>query len=244
MERSSLKITAAVMAIALLLAGCGSKAEDSSAAPTGQTGGTQAAADNAGGGTDQPPDRTADIFAKVVKVTSDSIVVQESKTPPSEMPGGGMRGGHGGGPRGGTQGSAHDGNTQPQGGGTAGYTGGQAGSGQASTAQAGDSGSGQPGTDGHGTGRPGGARYGTGRGGGGFGGMAFKDEQTSISITQDTEIESSSFGQNGRTTPRLEPSDLKAGDIITIWLDSDKKTAQYIMRRFNPGNFGKAGNRQ
>jgi hypothetical protein len=72
--------------------------------------------------------------------------------------------------------------------------------------------------------------------------MQFSDKQTTISINSDTEIVSMARGQQGMTMNRLQASDLKEGDIVTIWLDSDKKTAHYIMQRFNPANFRKAGN--
>ena len=235
MKHWTLKTAAAAAALALLLAGCGSKNADPAAANASQSAGGQAADQTAAGGENQPPNRTADMMAKVVKVNADSIVVQESKTPPSEMPGGG---GYGGGRRG--------------------NRGGQTGGGQANGGQA----TGEQAAGGQGTGSAGavsgggGSSNGSGSGAGnvkmgsrtgrpgGFGQMAFKDEQTTVAISADTEIIAMSFGKDGRTTTQLKPSDLKEGDIVTIWLDSDKKTAQYMMQRSIPANFRKAGNQQ
>ena len=76
--------------------------------------------------------------------------------------------------------------------------------------------------------------------------MEFKDEQTTIAINPDTQIVTMSRGNNGMTTSALEVSDIKEGDLLTIWLASDKKTAEYIVQRMNrnQGNLGKAGTKQ
>ena len=76
--------------------------------------------------------------------------------------------------------------------------------------------------------------------------MEFKDEQTTIAINADTQIVTMSRGDNGMTSSTLKVSDLKEGDLLTIWLASDKKTAEYMVQRMNrnQGNFGKAGTKQ
>ena len=73
--------------------------------------------------------------------------------------------------------------------------------------------------------------------------MEFKDEQTTIAINADTQIVTMSRGNNGMTIEYSKVSDIKEGDLLTIWLASDKKTAEYIVQRMNrnQGNFGKAG---
>lgn len=77
--------------------------------------------------------------------------------------------------------------------------------------------------------------------------MKYEDAQTSLAVDGDTQIVSISRGQDGMTTNTLQAADLKAGDVLSVWLASDNKTAQYIMLRFNPAAMqgqGKAGNGQ
>ena len=103
MERSSIKLMAAAMLISVMLAGCGAQ-DDTQSADGGQAdiqssnGGAAAAQGTNGGGSGpQQPDRTANYFAKVVKVSGDSIIVQKSTMSPADMPSFG--GGRGGGQR-------------------------------------------------------------------------------------------------------------------------------------------------
>src|SRR5262249_43388068 len=115
---------------------------------------------------------------------------------------------------------------------------------------------GQPAADGAqgGNGNGNGGERGNRQGGGKFGGgggfmnqMEFEEAQTSLSVDADTKIVSISRGQDGMTTNTLQASDLKAGDVLSVWLASDNSTAQYIMLRFNPAQMqgqGKAGNGQ
>ena len=110
----------------------------------------------------QTPQRTADVLAKVVKVTADSILVQESTTAPADMPMGGGRGGGGGYRTGSKQGERSaapaDGEKHPAD---------AAGGDQASSSASGT--------------KPDSALQRRGAGGKGFQ-MEFKDEQTTIAI--------------------------------------------------------------
>lgn len=225
MERSSIKLAAAALLITAMLAGCGAKDEAAPASNNGQaasgtvSGGSTANTAN-GGGASQAPDRTADIMAKIIKVTADSIVIQESKTAPSDMQ---RKGGFGSGRQrgnGGNQGERPAGQVS---GGTGDQ---QPSSGNGDRQQ-------QP-SAANGGGKGGRAR--------GFQ-MEFKDEQTTLSIHADTQIVSLIRGQDGMTTEQLKAADLKEGDIVTIWLnDTDKTAVQYMTLRNIPANFGKAGN--
>ncbi|SFJ49032.1 hypothetical protein SAMN02799624_04708 [Paenibacillus sp. UNC496MF] len=255
MERSSLKLMAAAMLISVMLSGCGAK-DDSQSGGAGQAANGanagQAAAQGADGGANglQQPDRTADYFAKVVRVSGDAIVVQKSTTSPADMPsfGGGRggqrpqggdgaqgQGGQGGGQRGHWQGGG-----KTNGDGAQGQTpDGQAGNGQ-DAAAGGQNGGGQS----QGQGRAGGGRFG---GGGFMNAMKFEDAQTTVPVNADTRIVKFGRGQNGMTTDALKATDLQAGDVLMVWLAADNKTAGYIRLQFNPadmGSAGKAGNGQ
>ncbi|WP_308638210.1 hypothetical protein [Paenibacillus silvisoli] len=246
MDRNSLKLMAAAMLLAAMLTGCGSQNGDQQAANDGQA----AAAPGFNAGGSNQPDRTADYFAKVVKVSGDSIIVQKSTMSPADMP----RGGGGFGGRGGAR-QNRDGAAQPNDAGAggdgnaAGGTNGELppsdGAGERQTppddAAAGASTGGNAGG-----GAPNGDRQG-GRFGGGGGFMSqmkFEDAQTTLGVDAGTEIVTMSFGQDGMNENALKASDLKEGDILTVWLSSDNKTAQYISLRFNPGQPGKEGNGQ
>lgn len=257
MERSSIKMMAAAMVISVLLAGCGDK-NDAQSADSGQAanGGGQAVSQDASGGQGpQQPDRTADYLAKVVKVSGDSIVVQKSTVSPADMPsfGGGRQGGQGQRPQKGQGGQAQgqgsaaqgqDAQAQGQGQGNAGQAGGAAANGGGAQGRSGQAGGTQGAKGGYGQG---GNRQG-GRGGGGFmNQMKFEDAQVTVPVGADTAIVKIGRGQNGMTTDALKASDLKAGDILMVWVGSDNSTAQYIRLQFNPadmGNRGKAGNGQ
>ncbi|MFC4808689.1 hypothetical protein [Paenibacillus sp. GCM10023250] len=269
MERSSLKLMAAAMLISVMLSGCGAKDDSQSggagqaangasagqAAAQGEESGEEGGADEA-----QQPDRTADYFAKVVSVSADAIVVQKSATPPADMPSFGGRGGQrpqgGGGAQGqGGQRPNWQGGGRTNGDGAPGQgqtAGGQAGDGQDAAAGDGQSGGqaggsqGQSGgqAGGQGQGRAGGGRFG---GGGFMNAMKFEDAQTTVPVNADTRIVKFGRGQNGMTTDAMKATDLKAGDVLMVWLGADSKTAAYIRLQFNPadrGNAGKAGNGQ
>ncbi|QHW31049.1 hypothetical protein GZH47_09395 [Paenibacillus rhizovicinus] len=250
MERSSIKMMAAAMLISVLLAGCGDK-NDAQSANSGQAAsvnGQPTAQDAGSGNGTQQPDRTADYFAKVVKVSGDSIIVQKSTMSPADMPsfGGGRQGGRR--PQGG-QGQGAGNGQQGEGANGGAATNGTAANGGAGAqapvqgqAQGGQGANGQAG--GQGGNRQGG-RFG---GGGGFmNQMKFADEQVTVPVNADTEIVKMGRGQNGMTTDTLKATDLKEGDVLMVWLGSDNTTAKYIRLQFNPAdmsNGGKAGNGQ
>ncbi len=219
MDRSNFKLAAAAMLLTVMLAGCGAQNGETTAAANGQA----AVSPVNNTAAVQTPQRTADVLAKVVKVTADSILVQESTTAPADMPmGGGRGGGYRTGSKQGERSAAPaDGEKQPAD---------AAGGDQASSTASGT--------------KPDSAPR-RGAGGKGFQ-MEFKDEQTTIAINADTQIVTMSRGDNGMTTSTLKVSDIKEGDLLTIWLASDKKTAEYMVQRMNrnQGNFGKAGTKQ
>lgn len=228
MERSSIKLMAAAMLISVMLTGCGDK-NDAQSANGGQAAnaGGQAASQDAGSGSGpQQPDRTADYFAKVVKVSEDAIIVQKSTMSPADMPsfGGGRQGQR---PKGnqGDGGGGQKGNWQPPEGGANG--GAANGSG------------GADGAAGQGGGRQGG-RF---SGGGFMNQMQFADEQVTVPVNADTAIVKFGRGQNGMTTDALKASDLKAGDILMVWVGTDNTTATYIRLQFNPAEIGGMPNR-
>ena len=223
--------------------------------------GSAAQGTNGGGSGPQQPDRTADYFAKVVKVSGDSIIVQKSTMSPADMPsfgggrGGGQRpqggegeqgqgqgGGRTGGQRGNWQrGNGADGTGGQVQGGQGQAAGGQAGSGQ--TAAGGQTGGGQA-AGGTGTGGQGqvGRQGGRPGGGGGFANqMTFTDEQITVPVNADTQIVKFGRGQNGVTTDAMTAADLQAGDILMVWLGSDNKTAIH-QASIQSGNFGNAAN--
>ncbi|WP_219835639.1 hypothetical protein [Paenibacillus sp. R14(2021)] len=237
MERSSIKMMAAAMVITVMLTGCGDK-NDAQPANNGQ------AADRSTGGAAassglQQPDRTADYFAKVVKVSGDSIIVQKSTVSPADMPaGGGFGGRQGGGQRPNRNGGSGDDGQQGQ----------QVGNADSAPQSGGNGGTGGEQGNGNGTGDQNGGKG--GRQGGRFGGgfmnqMKFADEQTTVPINGDTEIVTVKRSQDGITNETLKAADLKEGDVLSVWMGADNTTAAYIMLRFNPanmGNQGKAGN--
>ncbi|SDX80831.1 hypothetical protein [Paenibacillus sp. CF384] len=248
MDRSSLKLMAAAMLLTAMLTGCGSQNDEQQPTNNGQA----AVGGFSGGGVNQP-DRTADFLAKVVKVSGDAIIVQKSTLSPADMPrGGGFGGGGGGRPnrdgqaksgegRKGTGNAASsEGNAAPADNGNAPQ--GEAPPTDGSNGAAANAPQGNAGADGAQGGKRQGGRFG---GGGGFmNQMKFEDAQTTVAVDADTEIITMSRGQDGMTTNALKAADLKEGDILTVWLSSDNKTAQYISLRFNPGTQGKAGNGQ
>ncbi|SEP10524.1 hypothetical protein [Paenibacillus sp. OV219] len=246
MERSSIKLMAAAMLLSVMLAGCGAK-DEGQPANNGQAAVSNVGNSASGSGPVQP-DRTSDFFAKVVSVSDNTIVVQKSTTKPSDMPQGGGFGGGGGGqrPKGDGKQTGDNGNA-PSADFQAPADGDQPADGGAEP-PAGAAQGGQNGQAGAGNGR-GGNRQGGGRfGGGGFmNQMKYEDAQTSVAVDTDTKIVSISRGQDGMTTNTLQAADLKAGDVLSVWLASDNTTAQYIMLRFNPADMqgqGKAGNGQ
>ncbi|RAP75131.1 hypothetical protein [Paenibacillus montanisoli] len=241
MDRNSLKLMAAAMLLAAMLTGCGSQNGDQQAANNGQA--AASAGFNAGGS--NQPDRTADFFAKVVKADGDSITVQKSTMSPADMPQGGFGGRGGQRPNrdagaGGNNAAPPEGELppMPDDGGELPPPPDDAGEMPAPPDDAGASG--------NAGGAPNGDRQGGGRfGGGGFmNQMKFEDAQSTIGVDAETEIVSMGRGQDGMTENTLKASDLKEGDIVTVWLSSDNKTAQYISLRFMPGMPGKEGNGQ
>lgn len=258
-----MKMMAAAMLIAVMLAGCGNK-NDAQSADSGQATnqGTNQGANGGGGGPNgrgfaadpDQPDRTADFYAKVVKVDGDAIVLQKSTVSPADMPafggrGGGQRGGNGqqaggaNGQQGQANGAASNGNDQAggdaQGTGNAPAAGDAQGNGQGNGGA--QQGNGQGGNGGQGRGQ--GGRFAGGAGGGGFmNQMKFADEQTTLPVNADTKIVTFARGQNGMSTEAVQASDLKAGDIITVWLGADNSTALYIRMQFSAANMGNAAN--
>ncbi|MBM7565931.1 hypothetical protein [Paenibacillus sacheonensis] len=249
MERSSIKLMAAAMIISVMLAGCGAK-NDAATADNGQAAADSGQPAQTGGGNasgPQQPDRTADYFAKVVKVDGDSIVVQKSTTSPADMPsfgGGGRQGGQR--PQGGEGGNSSQGDGQN----AAGYGGqrGQRGGGVDGQAPGGSGGQGAGdgqaagGTEGQTGGKQGRGRFGGG-GGGFMNQMEFAADQIAVPVNADTQIVKLGRGENGMTNDAMKASDLKAGDILMVWLGPDNATAQYIRLQFNPANMSNAGNR-
>ncbi|SFT06448.1 hypothetical protein [Paenibacillus sp. BC26] len=238
MDRSSLKLMAAAMLLTAMLTGCGAQNDEQQPTNNGQA----AVGGFNGGGVNQP-DRTADFLAKVVKVSGESIIVQKSTLSPADMPRGGGGFGGGVGQRPNRDGQAQSGEGR-EGNGTAPE--GEAppaGNGTASQGDApADAPQGNAGADGAQGGKRQGGRFGSGAGF--MDQMKFEDAQTTVAVDADTEIVTMSRGQDGMTTKALKAADLKEGDILTVWLSSDNKTAQYITLRFNPGTQGKAGNGQ
>lgn len=215
-----------------MLAGCGNSAEQT--ANTNETAATTDAVSETGQGTAnasgqattgdaaqsnaQTPERTADLMGKIVSVTADSIVVLKSKMQPADMPQGG---GQGGGPGGGqppTDGTAPQGEAPADG-------------------ESPEMPAGQDGQT-----RPEGGRG----GGGGFGQMEYTEEQVTVKLSSESAIFSMSFNRESQSaaTSQLTTSDLKADDIVTIWLNPDGETAQTVQLRTMPNGNGEAGDKQ
>lgn len=240
MDRSNFKLMAAAMLLSVMLTGCGAK-DGGQPANNGQAAVSSVSDGSSNGSGSVQPDRTADYFAKVVSVSGNTIVVQKSTMKPSDMPGGRGFGGRGGGYGQRPNRSGGDGQQQ-QGDNAAPAADGQQGDNGSAPAVGGQNG--QAGGNGKGGNRQGGGRFG---GGGFMNQMKFEDAQTSVAVDGDTKIVSISRGQDGMTTNMLQAADLKEGDVLSVWLASDNKTAQYIMLRFNPAAMqgqGKAGNGQ
>lgn len=66
------------------------------------------------------------------------------------------------------------------------------------------------------------ANGGPGRGRGGMMNMQFSDQTTEYAYTDQTEVTSRSFGDQGATTNKLKITDIKAGDIVSLKLSDDK----------------------
>lgn len=73
--------------------------------------------------------------------------------------------------------------------------------------------------------------------------MEFAADQIAVPVNADTQIVKLGRGENGMTNDAMKASDLKAGDILMVWLGPDNATAQYIRLQFNPANMSNAGNR-
>jgi len=242
MENWKIKLAVGTLLLTMLLTGCGAKnnTADGGNAAAGNASGVQAAGGAATNGQQGANGmQTADLFAKVVKASADSIIVLKSTMQPSEMQGrGGMSGGRGQG----GQAPAGDAGATPQGEAPADVQappqgnppeGGQASDGaqQSNGTAQGDN--------------PGGGRNGRPGGGGGMMQMEFAAEQTTIPINADTQITAMTRGQDGASASQLQVSDLKEGDIVMIWLAEDGKTALTIRKQqFGQGNRGEAGNGQ
>jgi hypothetical protein len=224
-KKWNLALTGA-LAIALL-SGCGSKSDNASAG----NGDAQVQTDNGsaqgsqgqggrggfGGGMVDANGNTADMLGKIKSINGNTITVYKSSFDPSQM-GGGMRGGQGG--------QGGDGGQPPSGAPDA--NGGQA-------PADGQMPSGAP--DGQ---VPSGAPDGGNGGGRQGGGMAnmFTDETVDITVTDATVIQKTSFENNETTTTDVALSDLKADDVLTIWLTEGTQEAATIKIGGFGGGFG------
>jgi hypothetical protein len=223
------KVSALTLA---LLAGCGdggSNAADAGSA-NAQTDGGQAsqARGGPGGGfgmTDENGN-PADLIGKIKSINGNTITVYKSRLDPSQTGRGGGRSGRQA-PSGEGQTQAGDGQT-PSGEGQA-----QAGDGQTQNgggqAQTGDA----PPTGGDGTGRPQGSTNMADR---------FTDETVDITVTDSTKIRKIAFENNERTTSEAALSDLKAGEVLTIWLNEGTQEASLITIGGMGGGFGRGSN--
>ncbi|TYP71837.1 hypothetical protein [Paenibacillus methanolicus] len=225
----------AAFALTALLAGCGSGDGQGAATNTVTEAGASAQSANGAEGVGMP-ERAGDLMGKIVSVTADSVVIQKSNVQPSDMPGGDM--GEGRRPNG----QAPEGSAPQAGGGSGdalpaqdGNPGADAPAGDGAQGQQGGPG-GEPPADGQGQ-RPQGGR-------GGFGQMEFTDEQVTVTLNSETAISAMSFGQDGMSNTPMEASALKAGDIVTVWLNPDQTTAQSLQVRSMPANNGEAGEQQ
>ncbi|GGD46656.1 hypothetical protein [Paenibacillus nasutitermitis] len=231
-----IKIAVGTLLLTMVLTGCGAKnnTADGGNPPAGNEGGLQATGEAAPGGWQgangmQP----ADLFAKVVKASGDSLIVLKSTMQPSEMQGrGGMRGGTGQGPVG-DAGAAPSGEAPPDG--QAPPEGNPPEGGKAADGTQTGDGADQGDNGGKGRGRP--------AGGGGMMQMEFAAEQTTLAINADTTVTTMTRGQDGASESQLQASDLKEGDIVMIWLNEDGKTALTIMKQ-QFGQEREAGNGQ
>lgn len=216
-----------------LLAGCGSKANDASGQPGNQA--QNQAQDGSGGDAQGGPNgqgrfggmgmvdengNAASLMGKVKSIDGQTVTVYKSSFDPSKMPAGGGRNGGGGAPPSGApdgepNGSAAPGGGADNGGGVGQNAGGQNGGGQAGN----NNGS---------------------RRQGGMGNM-FTDETEAISVTDATKIEQTSFENGQATTKSLTLADLKADDVLTIWLKEGTQEATLIRVGGFGGGFGGGG---
>ncbi|RUS48011.1 hypothetical protein [Cohnella sp. AR92] len=227
-KKWNLALTGA-LAIALL-SGCGSKSDHASA------GGAQTQTDNGsaqggqgqggnrggfGGGMVDANGNTADMLGKIKSINGNTITVYKSSFDPGQMRGG-MRSGQGG--QGGQSGQNGDGVQPPSG-------------------APDSSNGGQPPADGQmPSGAPDGANKGNGGGrpGGGMANM-FTDETVDITVTDATVIQKTSFENNEMTTTDVALSDLKADDVLTIWLTEGTQEAATIKIGGFGGGMGRGG---
>jgi len=210
-------ITVSALTFALL-AGCGdggSNAADAGSA-NAQTDGGQAsqARGGPGGGFGMTDENgnPADLIGKVKSINGNTITVYKSRLDPSQTGRGGGRSGRQA-PSGEGQTQAGDGQT-PSGGGQA---------------QTGDT----PPTGGDGTGRPQGGTNMADR---------FTDETMDITVTDATKIRKIAFENNERTASEAALSDLKAGEVLTIWLNEGTQEASLITIGGMGGGFGRGSN--
>lgn len=219
------------LAIALL-SGCGSK-EDNAA--SGQNVQQEKAGNGAGqagqgrGGMEMgmvdENGNPASLIGKVKGISGQTITVYKSSFDPSQMGQGRQR------PNGN---GSNDGGQPPSG-----------SNGQApadGSANNGANGGGQA-TSGNGQAQTGSSQNGSGnrRPGGGMANM-ITDETEDITVTDGTKIESVSFENGQATTKELAVSDLKADDVLTIWLKEGTQEAATIRVGGFGGGFG-GGNR-
>jgi hypothetical protein len=154
----------------------------------------------------------ADLIGKVKSINGNTITVYKSRLDPSQTGRGGGRSGRQA-PSGEGQTQAGDGQT-PSGGGQA---------------QTGDT----PPTGGDGTGRPQGGTNMADR---------FTDETMDITVTDATKIRKIAFENNERTASEAALSDLKAGEVLTIWLNEGTQEASLITIGGMGGGFGRGSN--
>lgn len=232
---------------AVMLAGCGSKADGG-----GEQANAQAQVDAGAGQNGQGDMRggmgmvdengnAANLIGKVKSVNGQTITVYKSSIDPSQMgrgPGGPNSGG--GQPPSGTP---NDGSGQAQNDGQAsGSTGAETGSagtgGATGSDEVGNGNGGNVSGGGGANGSSGGNANGNGGGAGTGaegnrppgGGMAnmFTDETVDITVTDATKIESTSFENGQATTKEIALADLKADDVITVWLKDGTQEATTI----------------
>lgn len=229
------------LAIALL-SGCGAKSDSTAAGQPAQqdqggNGAGQAWQGRGGMGMGMTDENgnPASLMGKVKSISGQTITVYKSSFDPSQMPQGGNRrsggnGQNGNGQAGGGNGQAPAGNGASNGSGQAAGSDGQSGGGQQPNV-GGQALNGGNGTNGSGN-RPQG------------GGMAnmFTDETEDITVSDATKIESVSYENGQTTTKELALSDLKADDVLTIWLKEGTQEAATIRVGGFGGGFG-GGNR-
>ncbi|MBB6635598.1 hypothetical protein [Cohnella thailandensis] len=220
-----------------LLSGCGSNNTDNAASEGAQVqadaGATQQAQGQGGpgggfgGGMVDENGNAADMLGKIKSINGNTITVYKSSIDPSQM-GGGMRG------QGGQGGPGGDGGQPPSGAPDA--NGGQApADGQASAdAQAAADGQAAP------SGAPDGGNGGGRPQGGGMANM-FTEETVDIAVTDATVIQKTSFENNEVTTTDVALSELKADDVLTIWLTEGTQEAATIKLGGFGGGMGRGG---